>query len=75
LRFLALSARVAAEHGADLVKTYYMPADFQAVTRGLFLPRTPSALVCKGLRQFWSTGWCAGSVADPAIKEGRGWAS
>ena len=31
-RFIALGARVAAEHGADIVKTYYTEKDFETVT-------------------------------------------
>ena len=37
-RFIALGARVAAEHGADIVKTYYTPDDFDKVTRGCPVP-------------------------------------
>ncbi len=37
-RFIALSARVAAEHGADIVKTYYMEQDFDKVTAGCPVP-------------------------------------
>jgi putative autoinducer-2 (AI-2) aldolase len=37
-RFLALGARVAAEHGADIVKTYYTPRDFDKVTGGCPVP-------------------------------------
>jgi putative autoinducer-2 (AI-2) aldolase len=37
-RFIALGARVAAEHGADIVKTYYTPEDFWKVTRGCPVP-------------------------------------
>ena len=37
-RFIALGARVAAEHGADIVKTYYTPEDFDKVTRGCPVP-------------------------------------
>ena len=37
-RFIALGARVAAEHGADIVKTYFTAADFDKVTRGCPVP-------------------------------------
>ena len=37
-RFIALGARVAAEHGADLVKTYYTPEGFDNVTGGCPVP-------------------------------------
>ena len=37
-RFIALGARVAAEHGADIVKTYYTAKDFEKVTRGCPVP-------------------------------------
>jgi len=37
-RFIALGARVAAEHGADLVKTYYTERDFDRVTAGCPVP-------------------------------------
>lgn len=37
-RFIALGARVAAEHGADLVKTYYTEQDFEQVTGGCPVP-------------------------------------
>jgi len=37
-RFIALGARVAAEHGADLVKTYYTEKDFDRVTAGCPAP-------------------------------------
>lgn len=37
-RFIALGARVAAEHGADLVKTYYTEKDFERVTAGCPVP-------------------------------------
>jgi putative autoinducer-2 (AI-2) aldolase len=37
-KFIALGARVAAEHGADLVKTYYTPKDFEKVTGGCPVP-------------------------------------
>ena len=37
-RFIALSARVAAEHGADIVKTYYTAQDFDSVTAGCPVP-------------------------------------
>jgi len=37
-RFIALGARVAAAHGADLVKTYYTAEDFEKVTRGCPVP-------------------------------------
>ena len=37
-KFIALSARVAAEHGADIVKTYYTPKDFDKVTGGCPVP-------------------------------------
>ena len=37
-RFIALGARVAVEHGADIVKTYYTPDDFAKITRGCPAP-------------------------------------
>ncbi|WP_066636764.1 class I fructose-bisphosphate aldolase [Desulfolucanica intricata] len=37
-RFIALGARVAAEHGADLVKTYYTEEDFDRVVAGCPVP-------------------------------------
>ncbi|KON28234.1 fructose-bisphosphate aldolase [miscellaneous Crenarchaeota group archaeon SMTZ-80] len=37
-KFVALSARVAAEHGADIVKTYYTPQDFDKVTASCPVP-------------------------------------
>ena len=37
-RFIALGARVLAEHGADLVKTYYTEEDFERVTAGCPVP-------------------------------------
>jgi DhnA family fructose-bisphosphate aldolase class Ia len=37
-RFLGLCARVAAEHGADIVKIYYTPVDFDKVTGGCPVP-------------------------------------
>jgi putative autoinducer-2 (AI-2) aldolase len=37
-KFIALGARVAAEHGADLVKTYYTPRDFDRVTASCPVP-------------------------------------
>ncbi len=37
-RFIALGARVAAEHGADIVKTYYTAMDFDTVTAGCPVP-------------------------------------
>lgn len=37
-RFIALGARVAAEHGADLVKTYYTEMDFDKVVAGCPVP-------------------------------------
>ncbi|MFC2075910.1 class I fructose-bisphosphate aldolase [candidate division KSB1 bacterium] len=37
-RFIALGARVAAEHGADIVKTYYTAEDFDKVTGGCPVP-------------------------------------
>jgi len=37
-RFIALGARVAAEHGADLVKTYYTEQDFDQVVAGCPVP-------------------------------------
>jgi len=37
-RFLALCARVAAEHGADIVKIYYTPVDFDKVIKGCPVP-------------------------------------
>lgn len=36
--FIALGARVAAEHGADLVKTYYTEKDFERVVAGCPVP-------------------------------------
>ncbi len=46
-RFIALGARVLAEHGADIVKTYYTEEDFERVTAGcpvpVSLPADPSA--------------------------------
>jgi DhnA family fructose-bisphosphate aldolase class Ia len=37
-KFIALCARVAAEHGADIVKTYYTAEDFEKVTAGCPVP-------------------------------------
>jgi len=37
-QYLALGARVAAEHGADMVKTYYTPNSFEKVTAGCPVP-------------------------------------
>jgi len=37
-QFIALGARVAAEHGADMVKTYYTEKDFDKVTSGCPVP-------------------------------------
>ena len=37
-KFIALGARVAAEHGADIVKTYYTATDFEKVTTGCPVP-------------------------------------
>jgi len=37
-RYLALGARVAVEHGADMVKTYYTPYDFDKVVSGCPVP-------------------------------------
>jgi len=37
-QYLALGARVAAEHGADMVKTYYTPQDFERVVAGCPVP-------------------------------------
>ena len=37
-RFIALGARVAAEHGADIVKTYYTSTGFDQVTGGCPVP-------------------------------------
>ena len=37
-QYLALGARVAAEHGADMVKTYYTPVDFDRVVAGCPVP-------------------------------------
>ncbi len=37
-KFIALSARVAAEHGADIVKTYYTAEDFDKVTTSCPVP-------------------------------------
>ncbi len=37
-RFIALGARVVAEHGADIVKTYYTVEDFEKVTSGCPVP-------------------------------------
>ncbi|MED5579606.1 MAG: 3-hydroxy-5-phosphonooxypentane-2,4-dione thiolase LsrF [Nitrospinota bacterium] len=36
-RYLGLASRIAAEHGADIVKTYYCD-DFQKVVNGCFVP-------------------------------------
>ncbi len=36
-RYLGLATRIAAEHGADIVKTYYCD-DFQKVVNGCFVP-------------------------------------
>lgn len=37
-KFIALGARAIAEHGADIVKTYYTARDFDAVTGGCPVP-------------------------------------
>jgi len=37
-KFLALSARVAAEHGADIIKTYYTDKGFEDVVAGCPVP-------------------------------------
>ncbi len=37
-RFIALGARVCAEHGADIVKTYYTETDFEKVVAGCPVP-------------------------------------
>lgn len=37
-RFIALGARVCAEHGADIVKTYYTETDFDKVVAGCPVP-------------------------------------
>jgi putative autoinducer-2 (AI-2) aldolase len=37
-QYLALGARVAAEHGADMVKTYFTPLGFEKVTAGCPVP-------------------------------------
>ena len=37
-KFIALGARVAAEHGADIVKTYYTAKDFDKVTASCPVP-------------------------------------
>ncbi|MBI2979641.1 MAG: fructose-bisphosphate aldolase [Chloroflexi bacterium] len=37
-QYLALGARVAVEHGADMVKTYYTPQDFNRVIAGCPVP-------------------------------------
>lgn len=37
-QFIALGARVAAEHGADMVKTYYTEKDFEKVVSGCPVP-------------------------------------
>jgi DhnA family fructose-bisphosphate aldolase class Ia len=37
-KYLALGARAAAEHGADMVKTYYTPSGFDKVTGGCPVP-------------------------------------
>ncbi len=37
-QYLALGARVAVEHGADMVKTYYTPQDFDRVIAGCPVP-------------------------------------
>jgi DhnA family fructose-bisphosphate aldolase class Ia len=37
-RFIALGARVSAEHGADIVKTYYTETDFEKVVAGCPVP-------------------------------------
>ncbi|MDZ4230348.1 MAG: hypothetical protein U1B77_00850 [Dehalococcoidales bacterium] len=37
-QYLALGARVAVEHGADMVKTYYTPEDFPRVVAGCPVP-------------------------------------
>ena len=37
-RFMALGARVGAEHGADIIKTYYTETDFEKVVAGCPVP-------------------------------------
>jgi DhnA family fructose-bisphosphate aldolase class Ia len=37
-KFIALGARVGAEHGADLIKTYYTETDFEKVVAGCPVP-------------------------------------
>ena len=37
-KFIALGARVGAEHGADLIKTYYTETDFDKVVAGCPVP-------------------------------------
>ncbi|PLX94111.1 MAG: fructose-bisphosphate aldolase [Desulfuromonas sp.] len=37
-KFIALGARVGAEHGADIIKTYYTETDFEKVTAGCPVP-------------------------------------
>ncbi|HEX2945891.1 MAG TPA: 2-amino-3,7-dideoxy-D-threo-hept-6-ulosonate synthase [Clostridia bacterium] len=37
-RFIALGARVCAEHGADIIKTYYTETDFEKVVAGCPVP-------------------------------------
>ena len=37
-KFIALGARVGAEHGADLIKTYYTESDFEKVVAGCPVP-------------------------------------
>ncbi|MBW2099992.1 MAG: fructose-bisphosphate aldolase, partial [Deltaproteobacteria bacterium] len=37
-RFIALGARVGAEHGADIIKTYYTETDFDKVVAGCPVP-------------------------------------
>ena len=37
-RFIALGARVGAEHGADIIKTYYTETDFEKVCAGCPVP-------------------------------------
>jgi len=37
-QFIALGARVGAEHGADIIKTYYTETDFDRVTAGCPVP-------------------------------------
>jgi putative autoinducer-2 (AI-2) aldolase len=37
-RFIALGARVGAEHGADIIKTYYTETDFEKVVAGCPVP-------------------------------------